>query len=118
MGIHIRRVSQLSIMFMLVVLACVLACACAALIPAAYSGLGYSGLGYSGLGYSGLGYSGLDYTGLGYSHPGLVNPAPLAYNAVPATYSAAAFPSYETVSHTVDVTHPRGAARLHRQVLS
>ena len=57
-----------------------LACACAALIP--------------------LGYSGLGYPSLGYAHP-----APLAYNAVPATYSAAAFPTYETVSHTVDVTH-------------
>ena len=67
------------------VLACVLACAFAGLLP--------------------LGYSGLGYSGLGYAHPGLVAPAPLAYNAVPATYSAAAFPSYETVSHTVDVTH-------------
>ena len=60
-----------------------LACAFAALLPVAYSGLGYAGLGYG--------------------HPGLVAPAPLAYSGVPVP--AATFPTYETVSHTVDVTH-------------
>ena len=84
-----------------VVLACVMACAFAALLP----------LGYSGLGYRGLGYSGLGYSGLGYAHPGLVAPAtysaaaPVAYSGLaPATY-AASFPTYETVSHSVDITH-------------
>ena len=64
------------------ILACVLACSFAALLP-------------------------LGYSGLGLAHPGLLPAAYGAapYAAVPATYSAAAFPSYETVSHTVDVTH-------------
>ena len=61
-----------------------LACAFAALLP--------------------LGYSGLGYAGLGYAHPGLAAPAPLAYSAGPVA-THAAFPTYETVSHTVDVTH-------------
>ncbi|XP_037074524.1 cuticle protein 63-like [Pollicipes pollicipes] len=85
-------------MFRLIVLACVLAVAFAGLLPLGYSGLGYSGLGYSGLGYSGLAHG---------------------YAAAPAAYSAAAFPTYETVSHSVDIAaEPCRAARLRRQVLS
>ncbi|KAF0290160.1 hypothetical protein FJT64_011600 [Amphibalanus amphitrite] len=75
-------------MFRLVVLACVLACAFASLVP---------------LGYSGLGYSGLAHPALGYRHPVLA--APVTYSGVPTAYSAAAFPTYETVSHSVDITH-------------
>ena len=72
------------------VLACVLACTFAALLPLGYSGLGYAGLGYAPAGYAGLGYG----------------PGPAVYSAaVPTTYSAATFPTYETVSHSVDVTH-------------
>lgn len=64
-------------------MAVLVACAYAALVPFGYSG-------YAG--YSPLGYA-----------------APLTYAAgygAPVTYAShAAFPTYERVSHSVDVTH-------------
>merc|ERR1712212_1082088 len=89
MGIHIRSVSPSVInMLRLVIVAVLVACAYASLVPFGYSGLA----GYHG--YSPLGYS-------AYSRP-LAYAA--GYNAPVAYASHAASPTYERVSQSVDIT--------------